>query len=277
MALNDEPVIDFHIHLADREHWHEAGLNLIETFPGNDAESQWDGEGNVDIDRVLRMMDDQGIEQAALIPAGWRAVALETLDIASRGRGRLHPFVTVDPRAVDEPDAILDEACARGAKGLKIHPVNIHIYPNDRSLYPLYEVARAHNIVAMFHIGSSIFPGAKHRFADPMAVDELAEDFRDLKIICAHGGRGFWEEQVFFMARIRPNVFLELSGLPPKRIERAFPDLERIRDRVLYGSDWPTSPALGEVAKRFRSLPLSDDALRQIMYENAHRLLGLSN
>lgn len=275
--MTSDGIIDFHMHLAHRSDWHDEGLELLKTFPGNRAHEQWDENGRLDIDALLKLMDDQGIEQGVVIPSGWRKVALETLDVAALAPDRLHPFVTIDPRGISDAAGILDRACAEGAKGLKIHPVNTHIYPSDRVLYPLYEVARNRGIPVMFHIGSSVFPGAKHRFADPMSVDEIASDFTDLNIICAHAGRGFWEEEVFFMARIRQNVFLELSGMPVPRIIRSFPELDRIRDRVLYGSDWPTSPALGHVATRFRELPLSPEAFRAIMYDNALRLLGLTS
>jgi predicted TIM-barrel fold metal-dependent hydrolase len=127
----------------------------------------------------------------------------------------------------------------------------------------------------MFHVGSSVFPGAKHRFADPMAIDEVAADFPDLELICAHAGRGFWEQQTFFLAKLRPNVHLEMSGLPAARIAATFPELERIADRVLYGSDWPTAPALGTVAERFLALPYSESALRAMTFENAARLLRI--
>lgn len=276
MAGRFDSIIDFHMHVAHRTDWHVEGLELLRTFTENRAEEQWDEHGNLDIGALLKLMDDQGIEQAVIIPSGWRQVALETLEIAALAPERLHPFVTIDPRGIRDADAILDRACTEGAKGLKIHPVNTHIYPSDRLLYPLYDVAQSRSIPVMFHIGSSVFPGAKHRFADPMSVDEIASDFPDMNIICAHAGRGFWEEQVFFMARIRQNVFIELSGMPAPRIARVFPDLDRVRDRVLYGSDWPTSPSLGDVAARFRELPLPPEAFRAIMYDNARRLLGLT-
>jgi uncharacterized protein len=127
----------------------------------------------------------------------------------------------------------------------------------------------------MFHTGSSVFPNAKHRFADPMLIDEVAADFPELAIVCAHAGRGFWESQVFFLARLRPNVFLELSGFPPRRIQSSFPDLASIAEKVIFGSDWPSSPSLDRVVEGFRTLNMPSDKERAMLGGNAERLLAL--
>lgn len=267
-------IVDFHIHVGDREHWSPGSLELSRSFD-NGSESQWDDFGRVDVESLLAHMEAAGVEPACLIPVDTQRAGLATLEIAERGRGRLHPFVWVDPR--EDPDAptTLVAAIDRGAKGMKVHLVHSQIYANDRSLYPLYEVCRHRGVPVMFHTGSSVFPGARHRFSDPMMIDDAAEDFPDLTMICAHAGRGFWETQTFFLAKIRKNVHLELSGVPAARVLATYPELDRIRDRVVYGSDWPAAPSLGIVAERFRALPLPSESLVAIMRDNAARLLGL--
>lgn len=270
----DVEVVDFHIHVAHRADFFEDAAALAASYGGNGMERQWGPDGRVDTAALLAHFDAEGIAHACLIPAG--AGVRATLEIAADGAGRLHPFVTVDPRTEDDPAGTLTELCDRGAAGLKIHPVHMALAANDRALYPLYEVAAARAIPVMFHIGSSVFPGARHRYADPLTVDEAAEDFPRVNFVCAHAGRGFWEEQTFFLARLRANVYLELSGMPAARIAAAFPELDRIRDRVLFGSDWPTSPALGVVADRFRSLSYAPETIRAATWDNPTRLLGIA-
>lgn len=268
------PVLDFHVHVGSRQHFPAAAVDLGSTFGDNGMVGMWDGDGEVIVERVLAYLDAEGIDHACLIPVNTGDGALATLDIAAAGRGRLHPFVSVDPAAPD-PASTLDAACRRGAKGLKVHPVHSHAFADDRRLYPVYEVAAAWGIPVMFHVGSSVFPGAKHAYADPLRIDTVAEDFPGLSIVCAHGGRGFWESAVYFMTKLRPNVYLELSGVPVPRIVQHYPDLHRVSERVLYGSDWPTSPPMGIVAKRFAELKVDDEALRMMMYDNGARLLRL--
>ena len=80
---------------------------------------------------------------------------------------------------------------------------------------------------------------------------------------------------MFQLARMRPNVWMELSGLPASRIAREFPELERVRDRVLFGSDWPSSPSVSRLAREFEQLPFSRELVEGALWRNASRLFGL--
>ena len=55
-----------------------------------------------------------------------------------------------------------------------------------------------------------------------------------------------------------------------------FPELERIADKVIYGSDWPGVPTLKENIQAVKDLPISEDAKRKILGENAARLLKVT-
>ena len=90
------------------------------------------------------------------------------------------------------------------------------------------------------HTGTSVFPGARSRFGDPMDVDDVAIDFPQLKILLAHGGRPLWMEAAFFLVRRHPNVHLEVSGIPPAKLLEYFPRLEEIADKTIWGTDWPS-------------------------------------
>ena len=91
-----------------------------------------------------------------------------------------------------------------------------------------------------------------------MAVDDVAVDFPELTIILAHGGRPLWMEQAFFLVRRFPQVYMDVSSIPPKAILRYFPRLAEIADKVLYGSDWPAPGvrSMGENLRDFRALGL---------------------
>ena len=127
----------------------------------------------------------------------------------------------------------------------------------------------------MIHTGTSIFPGARNRFADPMAVDDVAVDFPKLPIVLAHAGRPLYMETAVFLVRRHPNVHLDLSGIPPKRLLSYLPRLAEISDRCLWGTDFP-SPGIASMKKNvedFRALPLSDDAKRRILFDNGAALI----
>ena len=91
----------------------------------------------------------------------------------------------------------------------------------------------------------------------------------------AHSGRPFWYDRAFWMARRHENVYMEVSGLPGKKLLDYFPRLESISHKVIYGSDWPGNPDLRRNVEAIRALPLSEEAKRRILYANAARVLGL--
>jgi predicted TIM-barrel fold metal-dependent hydrolase len=75
----------------------------------------------------------------------------------------------------------------------------------------------------------------------------------------------------FFLLRRHQNVFLDISGIPPKALLKYFPRLEEIAHKTLFGTDWP-GPGVPEIKKNmddFRALPLSENTKQQIMSGNA--------
>jgi predicted TIM-barrel fold metal-dependent hydrolase len=70
---------------------------------------------------------------------------------------------------------------------------------------------------------------------------------------------------------------MEISGLPPHMLLTCFPDLERIAEKVIYGSDWPGVPTIKENIQAVRSLAISQDSKRKILGANAARVLGIAD
>lgn len=81
-------------------------------------------------------------------------------------------------------------------------------------------------------------------------------------------------EAAFFLVRRHPNVYLEVSGIPPSKLLEYFPRLSEIADKTVWGTDWP-SPGVRSMranADALLALPLSDDAKHKILHENAARM-----
>ena len=109
-----------------------------------------------------------------------------------------------------------------------------------------------------------------------MAVDDVAVDFPKLPIILAHAGRPLYMKTAVFLARRHPNVRLDLSGIPPKSLLQYLPRLEELSDKCLWGTDYP-SPGIASMRRNvedFASLPISEDAKRKILWDNAAALFG---
>jgi predicted TIM-barrel fold metal-dependent hydrolase len=78
-------------------------------------------------------------------------------------------------------------------------------------------------------------------------------------------------EAAFFVVRRHPNVFLEVSGIPPMKLLEYFPRLEELAHKTIWGTDWP-SPGIKSMrvnVDQFLELPLSETSKRRILYDNA--------
>jgi predicted TIM-barrel fold metal-dependent hydrolase len=164
-----------------------------------------------------------------------------------------------------------------GAVGLKLHPVHGGFPPNDRMLYPAYAFCEANDFPVVFHCGTSVFPGSTNRYADPALVEDVARDFPDLDVVLAHGWRGWWYDAAAFIALMRPNVWIEVSGLPPKKLPDYYKnfDFARLARRMIFGTDWPGVPGNRANAQAIVDLGLERETLEGILHKNAREVYRL--
>jgi predicted TIM-barrel fold metal-dependent hydrolase len=275
--MYDGKVIDFHIHVGHKDIWQPWVQKFLsasnpELMPNHDELMSCEG-----LDRYL---EGEGIEYAVVLaenaPVTTGVISNEFVEgVCGEGK-RFLPFASVDPNRDENPAALLEEWVAKkGFRGLKLYPSYQHFYPNEPKVYPLYEKALELGIPVMFHTGISKFRGSKVKYSDPIHLDDVAVDFPDLPLVMAHSGRDMWYDRAFSLARLHDNVYLELSGLPPKRLLTYFPRLESVADRVIFGSDWPSVTHIRDNVEAIRALPMSDEAQGKILYENARRVLRL--
>lgn len=189
--------------------------------------------------------------------------------------GSVHPRFARDARA--ETERILD----LGIRGLKVHPPHQLFQVNDyrtggagRTIGEVYRVAEERGVPVMVHTGTSVFPGARNVYADPMPVDDVAVDFPRLTLILAHAGRPLHGDTAFFLARRHPQIWLDLSGIPPRRLLEYVPRLAELGTRALWGSDWPSPGVSGmrRNVEQFLELELPAATQRAILHENSLRL-----
>lgn len=282
-------LIDFHVHVSRSEHERPWVLEF--------TQSQYDGELWPLVDSVVTpeairpFLQANGIDWAVALAENCPMTTGVTpsdfvADLCARAnalpdpeagpRGRLIPFASVNPYLTSDLAGELERLVLEaGFRGLKLYPVYQHHYVHEPRLYPLYARAQALGIPVLVHTGSSVFKGARIKYGDPLHLDDVAIDFPELTLVMAHSGRPFWYEQAFWMARRHPNVYLEVSGLPAKKLLDYFPDLERLADKVIYGSDWPANPYLRRNVDAILDLPLKDATKEKILWRTAARVLRL--
>ena len=85
-----------------------------------------------------------------------------------------------------------------------------------------------------------------------------------------------WMETCFFLVRRHPNVYMDVSGIPPRLLPRYFPRLSEVADKALFGTDWP-GPGVESPRRNleeFRALPLAPEVKRALLEETAERVFG---
>jgi len=278
------PVFDAHIHVGPYDQMKERArrvmmggrddIELLETIRSS-------------ADELVKAMDAQGIARAALV----NSVAPEVTGITDLvnpwiaryvegHRDRLVPVGGIHPRhsrdVASDMKRLLD-VYRLGA--IKMHPPHMELAANAYrtdcpSLADVYRLAGEAKRPVLIHTGTSIFPGARNVYADPMACDDVAVDFPETTIVLCHAGRPLWYETAFFLVRRHPNVLLDISSIPPKKLLQVLPRISEVADRVLWGTDWPSKGvrSMRRNVEDFLSLPLSDAVKRKILFDNAAAL-----
>jgi uncharacterized protein len=273
-------VTDCHVHIQPIEMFKPAAL---ETMKKKRPNWQQIIEFSRSPKAFLKHLDKIGIDRAVLI----NYVAPELMGFTpevnefvssycKEDPKRLIPCGSMHPRHTNNAQRDLEQIVRLGIRMIKVHPPHQLLFPNDylngvKELEAIYQVAEQNGIPVMIHTGTSIFPGARNKYGDPIYVDDVAVDFPRLKILLAHGGRPLWMHTAFFLVRRHPNVYLDISGIPPKTLLKYFPRLEEIAAKTLFGTDWP-GPGVPEIKQNledFRALPLSEPSREQILSRTA--------
>jgi len=277
-------VFDCHVHVQPWEQLKPAALTLMTAARGDLPRIE---RALAEPAELLRLMDEEGVERAALInyPAPDVMGFDETVNdwVAAFVRGhedRLVAVGSVHPRFTRAAASETTRLFELGIRMLKLHPphqlfaVNGYREGNE-ALREIYATAEAMGRPVMIHTGTSIFPGARNRYSDPMAADDVAVDFPRLSIILAHAGRPLFMQTAAFLARRHANVSLDLSGIPPKKLLEYLPRLEELAEKCLWGTDYP-SPGVLSMRKNvedFLALPLSEAVKEKILWSNAAALI----
>ena len=278
-------ITDVHVHLEPYKNLKPAVFGTMRrTMPDFDAMAR----KMEDPRNLLTHLDAVGVERACLINYAAPEVMGLGLDVngfvskyASEDPRRLLAFGGIHPWLTKDPEGDVERLVSRHElRGIKIHPPHQLFAPNAYvdgkmpNLWKIYRAAERVHLPIMFHTGTSVFPGARSKFGDPMALDDVATDFPDLTILMAHGGRPLWCDTAFYLLRAHNNVYLDISSIPPARLLEWFPQIEKIADKILFGSDWPGPgiPGIKEEIDGVKALPLSDSLREKMFVANARKI-----
>jgi uncharacterized protein len=276
-VLDGHLFIDAHVHVpvlgtvapAWRQWAHDFGADGI-------VEEIWGPDGVPDPAALDACFAEQGVDIALLFceyspkTTGYQLFD-DLLPLVAQNPRRFRPVANVNPHLHFPIARELERQLDLGAAALKLHPVHGGFRCDDAALYPAYAVLVERGVPLVVHCGTSTFPGSTNAFADPQLLDAVLRDFPDLHVVLAHGGRGWWYDAAAFLAQSRDTVWLELSGLPPKRLPEYYArfDLQRLARKWIFGTDWPGVPGQAANARAVTGLGLDDEVASLVLGGNA--------
>ena len=188
----------------------------------------------------------------------------------------------VDPIKGARAVAEVHTAARLGLKGVSLHPIAQGFDPADRTNFPVWETAAQHDLVCLFHTGSTRLgagtaggSGLRLDYGRPMGVDAIAAQFPSLRIVIAHAGT-LWRDEVLHIAAHKANISICLSGQRPQQLDAHWRDAitGALAKRVVFGSDFPFGSP-DRWLDDWAALGLPAEATRRILRDNAVELLRL--
>jgi uncharacterized protein len=274
------PLVDAHLHPARRPtlkvSWQQWALELGRGIPFDDL---YDRAGTLRPDRFDAYLEEEGVDQALLMSeysprvTGIQPVE-DLLPLLEHNPRRFRLIANLNPHLHHPIGEELERQLALGAVAVKLHPVHGGFSPTRGELYLVYRRCAELGVPVVFHCGTSTFPGAVNRYGDPGPIDEVLTNVPDLKVVLAHGGRGWWYEAAAFLALHRENLWIELSGLPPQRLPAYYArhDLRRLARKFVFGSDWPGVPGIAANARAIAKLDIDEADLPGVLAGNARKV-----
>ena len=163
-----------------------------------------------------------------------------------------------------------------GFRGAAIDPFLAKIPANHAKYYPIYAKCCEFDIPVVISTGmATLVDGADPEHCHPRYIDAVARDFPKLKIVVSHGCYP-WVNEIIMVVQRNRNVYLELSEYEQSPFSEGYIQAANtmIGDKVIFASAHPFLDFKGQIAL-YRKLPFSPQALENIFYNNAARLLGL--
>jgi len=206
----------------------------------------------------------------------------DVIALAAENSDIMIAFASIDPMRGAEAVTEARRLISSGARGFKLHPPVQQFRPNDKNVYPFYEVIAAARLPVIFHTGHSGIGtgmpgggGIRLKYGNPMDIDDVAVDFPEMPIILAHPSFP-WQEEAISICLHKPQVFIDLSGWSPKYFSQNLLQYANtlLKHKMLFGSDFPLITPDRWLAD-FEKIAIRDEVRPLILKENAIRLLGL--
>ena len=250
------------------------------------------------LDKWLAELDRHKVTRAivfASVPEEVEAVGA-ALQLA---RGRLAGFFLMNPLAERSAARLQQIVAQYSYRGVMLFPALHHYHINDEALLPFFEAAAASKLHVFVHFGilqvklrdALGLPRLyESTFANPLALQAVANRFPELRFIIPHFGCGFWRETLMLGMQCE-NVFVDTSSSNswivtqemPLTLADVFHRTKAVfgAERILFGTDSGMFPRgwrkdIFEVQlAAMQSAEFSEREIALVLGGNAEKLIAL--
>lgn len=165
-----------------------------------------------------------------------------------------------------------------GFIGAHLYPHWFELAPDHAKYYPFYAKCCELDVPIQMQVGQSMIYAADYpcrSVGRPIALDAVACDFPELKLIGIHIGIP-WTDEMIAMAWKHPNVYIGSDAHSPKYWPQSFVHYINSygRDKVIFGTDYPVLD-FARTRREIEGLGLDPAAKRKLMRDTAIRVYGL--
>jgi predicted TIM-barrel fold metal-dependent hydrolase len=275
-------IVDVHVHfMPDRvmrkvwDYFDSAGPLTGRRWP---IHYRWSDEDRLE---HLRAM---GVRAFPALVYPHKPDMAEWLNDWARPFARQHPDVIPTATFFPEPGvaAYVEHALAEGAQIFKVHIQVGGFDPRDPLLDPVWAMLAEAGVPVVVHAGNGPTPGAH---TGPESFGGVLERHPTLNAVIAHMGMPDYEA-FLGLAETYPNVRLDTTMCfvdffdadhAQRLREELAPRLAGMQAKILFGADFPNIPyQYAHQIEVLTRLGLGDDWMRDVLWHNGARLLGLT-
>ena len=193
-------------------------------------------------------------------------------------------FATVDPRNTNAVQELVEAFTELRLRGLYLNTARLHLYPDAKEMWKIYDVCREYGKPILFHTGFCLEKDAFAKYARPMDLEAVIAAYPEVNFCLAHLGWPWVQETAALLLKY-PNAYANTALMNfdgPYQIYRKvlLEDMgslwveHNLSDKLMFGSD---SPRIRPVRSKrgLDSLGFTQETTEKIEYRNALRFLGI--
>ena len=273
-------IVDCHVNIWNDEHVRPLfAVGTAYSRPGSVSP-------RADADTIYQAM--RGVDRAIVFSLRYGdSAGIDGNDEVTAAAFKKYPdkfvgFAAVDPRRRDAMELLEHAIEDLGLKGVKFGPIYNGVSLLDPRMEPVYRYCVKNNLPLTMHMGTTFAENAPIEYGRPLAVDEIASRYPDVKLIMAHMAHP-WSDECIVIARKRSNVYCEVSAIfyRPWQFWNTLITAQEYRiserNKIFWGTDFPFSgveesmAGLREVNRLVEgtNLPrVSQETIDAILYSN---------